>query len=56
MAAMDDAGELHLAVCWRFGAAVTAADGKWDRRSRVMRGMVGERSSPECIADVLRFG
>ncbi|OBK42330.1 hypothetical protein A5657_00545 [Mycobacterium kubicae] len=30
---MDDAGELHLAVCRRFGAAVAAANGKWDRRS-----------------------
>ncbi|OBI48951.1 hypothetical protein A5707_17445 [Mycobacterium kyorinense] len=26
-------GELHLAVCRRFGEAVRAADGKWDRRS-----------------------
>jgi uncharacterized protein (TIGR03086 family) len=31
---MDDAvGELHLAVCRRFGGAVRSADGKWDRRS-----------------------
>lgn len=28
-----DVGELHLAVCRRFGDAVRAADGKWDRRS-----------------------
>ena len=28
-----DAGELHLAVCRRFGCAVLAAEGKWDRRS-----------------------
>jgi uncharacterized protein (TIGR03086 family) len=27
---MDDVGELHLAVCRRFGEAVAAADGKWD--------------------------
>jgi uncharacterized protein (TIGR03086 family) len=26
-------GELHLAICQRFGAAVRAADGKWDRPS-----------------------
>ena len=26
-------GELHLAVCQRFSAAVRAADGKWDRPS-----------------------
>jgi uncharacterized protein (TIGR03086 family) len=26
-------GERHLAVCRRFGAAVRAANGKWDRRS-----------------------
>jgi uncharacterized protein (TIGR03086 family) len=26
-------GEMHLAVCRRFGQAVLAADGKWDRRS-----------------------
>ncbi len=31
---MDDgAAELHLAVCRRFGEAVHAANGKWDRRS-----------------------
>jgi uncharacterized protein (TIGR03086 family) len=31
---MDDgAGELHLAVCRRFGEAVHAANGHWDRRS-----------------------
>ncbi|OBK83451.1 maleylpyruvate isomerase family mycothiol-dependent enzyme [Mycobacterium sp. 1165178.9] len=30
---MDDVGELHLAVCRRFGAAVAAANGKWDRPS-----------------------
>jgi len=24
-------GELHLAVCQRFSAAVRAADGMWDR-------------------------
>jgi uncharacterized protein (TIGR03086 family) len=29
----DDAGELHLAVCRRFGEAVHAADGQWDRCS-----------------------
>ena len=29
----DDAAELHLAVCRRFGAAVVAADGKWERRT-----------------------
>jgi uncharacterized protein (TIGR03086 family) len=28
-----DAGELHLAVCRRFGSAVRSADGKWDRSS-----------------------
>jgi uncharacterized protein (TIGR03086 family) len=26
-------GELHLAVCRRFGSAVRSADGKWDRSS-----------------------
>lgn len=31
---MDDGvGQLHLAVCRRFGEAVQAAHGKWDRRS-----------------------
>ena len=30
---MDEAGELHLAVCRRFGEAVAAANGKWDRPS-----------------------
>jgi uncharacterized protein (TIGR03086 family) len=29
----DDLGERHLAVCRRFGQSVTAANGKWDRRS-----------------------
>jgi uncharacterized protein (TIGR03083 family) len=29
----DDAAELHLAVCRRFGEAVRSAHGKWDRRS-----------------------
>jgi uncharacterized protein (TIGR03086 family) len=29
----DALGERHLAVCRRFGEAVRAADGKWDRRS-----------------------
>jgi uncharacterized protein (TIGR03086 family) len=29
----DDTGRLHLAVCRRFGDAVRAADGRWDRRS-----------------------
>src|ERR1700712_3749920 len=33
MTAVDEAFELHLAVCRRFGAAVAAANGKWDRRS-----------------------
>lgn len=28
-----DSGERHLAVCRRFGAAVRAAEGRWDRRS-----------------------
>jgi uncharacterized protein (TIGR03083 family) len=28
----DGVGELHLAVCRRFGEAVHAADGLWDRR------------------------
>ena len=28
-----DAGELHLAVCRRFGCAVRSADGYWDRDS-----------------------
>jgi len=28
-----DAGELHLAVCRRFGEAVGSANGKWNRRS-----------------------
>lgn len=27
------AGDLHLAVCGRFGAAVLSADGKWERQS-----------------------
>ena len=30
---MTPAGELHLAVCRRFGDAVQSADGKWDRLS-----------------------
>jgi uncharacterized protein (TIGR03083 family) len=30
---VDGAAELHLAVCRRFGDAVAAAEGKWDRRS-----------------------
>jgi uncharacterized protein (TIGR03086 family) len=29
----DDLAERHLAVCRRFGEAVRAASGKWDRRS-----------------------
>lgn len=29
----DGVGELHLAVCRRFGEAVESAAGKWDRRS-----------------------
>jgi uncharacterized protein (TIGR03086 family) len=29
----DGLGELHLAVCRRFGESVRSADGKWDRRS-----------------------
>lgn len=29
----DESGELHLAVCRRFGEAVRSADGKWDHRS-----------------------
>ncbi|HZQ30802.1 MAG TPA: maleylpyruvate isomerase family mycothiol-dependent enzyme [Mycobacterium sp.] len=29
----QDIGELHLAVCCRFGEAVRAAGGKWDRPS-----------------------
>jgi uncharacterized protein (TIGR03086 family) len=29
----DDGAELHLAVCRRFGEAVAAAEGKWDRRT-----------------------
>jgi uncharacterized protein (TIGR03086 family) len=29
----DGLGERHLAVCRRFGEAVHAANGKWDRRS-----------------------
>jgi uncharacterized protein (TIGR03083 family) len=29
----DGIAELHLAVCRRFGEAVTSADGKWNRRS-----------------------
>jgi uncharacterized protein (TIGR03086 family) len=34
MVGMDaGVGELHLAVCRRFGEAVRSADGKWDRRS-----------------------
>jgi uncharacterized protein (TIGR03086 family) len=28
-----DAGDLHLAVCRRFGLAVRSAEGKWDRNS-----------------------
>jgi uncharacterized protein (TIGR03083 family) len=30
---VEGIGELHLAVCRRFGEAVHAATGKWDRRS-----------------------
>lgn len=30
---MDDNAELHLAVCRRFGEAVAAATGRWDRPS-----------------------
>jgi uncharacterized protein (TIGR03086 family) len=30
---VDSIGELHLAVCRRFGDAVRAANGRWDRRS-----------------------
>ncbi|RAV00758.1 hypothetical protein DQP58_00570 [Mycobacterium colombiense] len=30
---MDDVGELHLAVCRRFGEAVGSANGNWDRPS-----------------------
>jgi uncharacterized protein (TIGR03083 family) len=30
---VDDAAELHLAVCRRFGATVASAAGKWGRRS-----------------------
>ena len=30
---MTPVGELHLAVCRRFGDAVQSADGKWDRLS-----------------------
>ncbi|OBH52528.1 maleylpyruvate isomerase family mycothiol-dependent enzyme [Mycobacterium sp. E2479] len=30
---MDEVGEFHLTVCLRFGAAVAAANGKWDRPS-----------------------
>lgn len=30
---MDDVADLHLAVCRRFGKAVAAANGKWDRPS-----------------------
>ncbi|MCK8642562.1 maleylpyruvate isomerase family mycothiol-dependent enzyme [Mycobacterium colombiense] len=30
---MDDVSALHLAVCRRFGEAVRAANGKWDRPS-----------------------
>jgi Mycothiol maleylpyruvate isomerase N-terminal domain len=34
MAGMDvGVGELHLAVCRRFGEAVRSADGRWDRPS-----------------------
>ncbi|MGB8389783.1 maleylpyruvate isomerase family mycothiol-dependent enzyme [Mycobacterium sp.] len=34
MTALDDGiGELHLAVCRRFGEAVRSANGKWERRS-----------------------
>ena len=34
MAGMDtDLGDLHLAVCRRFGEAVRSADGKWGRRA-----------------------
>jgi uncharacterized protein (TIGR03086 family) len=29
----DELGERHLAVCRRFGDAVRAANGRWDRRS-----------------------
>jgi uncharacterized protein (TIGR03086 family) len=32
MGIYDGAGELHLAVCRRFGEAVRAANGRWDRR------------------------
>jgi uncharacterized protein (TIGR03086 family) len=30
---VESIGELHLAVCRRFGESVHAANGKWDRRS-----------------------
>jgi uncharacterized protein (TIGR03086 family) len=30
---VESVGELHLAVCRRFGESVHAANGKWDRRS-----------------------
>ncbi|OHV01770.1 maleylpyruvate isomerase family mycothiol-dependent enzyme [Mycobacterium talmoniae] len=30
---VDGVGELHLAVCRRFGEAVRAAEGRWERRS-----------------------
>lgn len=30
---IESIGQLHLAVCRRFGEAVRAADGRWDRRS-----------------------
>lgn len=30
---MDEVADLHLAVCRRFGEAVAAADGNWDRPS-----------------------
>ena len=33
MAMAEGLGERHLAVCRRFGEAVHAANGKWDRRS-----------------------
>ena len=33
MTAMDDVAERHLAACRRFGEAVAAGEGKWDRPS-----------------------
>ena len=37
-----DIGELHLAVCRRFGSAVRSADGRWDRQSPCTAWLAGD--------------